>query len=430
MVLKTIHSPALLFEDSGLDTAGGTNSLLSSSSSTSPTTTTNNNTPTASSTSLVAVTNVIVHPLVLLHVLDHHTRRQEEEGRVIGTLLGRRDGSTIEVTNCFAVPHAERGEEVAIGKDFNKRMLTLFLRTNRRETVVGWYASAARGGATTTTMTAVNTTIDEGTVSTVATTETNKGTSKHSTSNTTTTTPTTTPPPPLIADTSSLIHEFYASESEDGDPVHLVLDTRLYTNELSIRAYKSTQVVVQGEAVGSLFHELPCQLKSNEHETICLNEMIKTAVVVPLSSSLPNLGNDQQQQQSDNGNQKDNLITTTTTTVDSVRASMEKLHSLLDTTLQFVDSVVEQGDDDTGGGTKASSSVPSSSSSVVGVLPNPEVGRQLADALASVPRIRPDVFDRLFHDSLQDLLMIQYLSTITQTQLNIAEKLNATLGAE
>ena len=160
-----------------------------------------------------SVTNVIVHPLVLLHVLDHHTRRQEESGRVIGTLLGRRvDASTVEVTNCFAVPHAERGEEVAIGKDFNKRMMALYMRSNRRESVVGWYASAAansEGGG----------------------------------------------PAPLIADTSSLIHEFYAGEADENDPVHLVVDTRLLTDQLMIRAYKSTQVVVQGEAVGSLFHD-------------------------------------------------------------------------------------------------------------------------------------------------------------------------------
>ena len=42
-----------------------------------------------------SVTQVIVHPLVLLQVLDHHTRRQEASGRVIGTLLGRRDGKTV-----------------------------------------------------------------------------------------------------------------------------------------------------------------------------------------------------------------------------------------------------------------------------------------------------------------------------------------------
>lgn len=48
-----------------------------------------------------AVTNVIIHPLVLLHVLDHHTRRQEASGRVIGTLLGRRDGQTVRQQSIY-----------------------------------------------------------------------------------------------------------------------------------------------------------------------------------------------------------------------------------------------------------------------------------------------------------------------------------------
>jgi len=38
---------------------------------------------------------VIVHPLVLLSILDHHTRRPDATGRVIGTLLGRRDGDKV-----------------------------------------------------------------------------------------------------------------------------------------------------------------------------------------------------------------------------------------------------------------------------------------------------------------------------------------------
>lgn len=42
-----------------------------------------------------APTSVTVHSLVLLSVLDHHTRRQEADGRVIGTLLGRRDGTKV-----------------------------------------------------------------------------------------------------------------------------------------------------------------------------------------------------------------------------------------------------------------------------------------------------------------------------------------------
>ena len=278
-----------------------------------------------------AVKQVIVHPLVLLHILDAHTRRQASTGRVIGTLLGRRDGNTVEVTNCFAVPHAESGDEVAIGKDFNKRMLNLHLRSNRKEVVVGWYASAASG---------------EGA-------------------------------PAVIADTSSLIHDFYSGETEEGDPVHLVVDTRLLEDSLSIRAYKSSPIVVQGESMGNIFHELLLSLQSSEPEAICLSKMVAS---------------DKKEE---------------TPSEDALEVSMEKLHSLLENALKYVDSVVEG---------KAE--------------PDIATGRQIADTLATVPRIRPEVFDRLFHDSLQDLLMVTYLSNITRTQLTIAEKLNASLGVQ
>lgn len=46
-----------------------------------------------------SVSHVVVHPLVLLGILDHHTRRQEADGRVIGTLLGRRDGNKVCLIN-------------------------------------------------------------------------------------------------------------------------------------------------------------------------------------------------------------------------------------------------------------------------------------------------------------------------------------------
>lgn len=280
------------------------------------------------------ITQVIVHPLVLLHVLDHHTRRQEGSGRVIGTLLGRRDGMKIEVTNCFAVPHAERGDEVAIGKDFNKQMLALHLRANRKETVVGWYASAALGDV-------------DGEEA-----------------------------PDLIANTSSLIHEFYAEESDEGDPVHLVVDTRILEDAITARAYRSTPVVVQGEPMANMFHELRLTLKNSEAETLALHRMV----------------------QDSKGESKES-------TEEPLLISMEKLYKLLETASDYVDSVVE-------GKTSADA----------------EVGRQVADTLATVPRIRPEVFDKLFNDSLQDLLMVTYLSNITQTQLSIAEKLNASLG--
>ena len=233
------------------------------------------------------------------------------------------------------MPHAERGDEVAIGKDFNKQMLALHLRANRKEAVVGWYASAALGDVD-----------GEGT-------------------------------PDLIANTSSLIHEFYAEESDEGDPIHLVLDTRLLKDSIMARAYRSTPVVVQGEPMANMFHELRLTLQNSEPETLALHRMAE----------------DSREKTSKDTEDEPLLI------------SMEKLYNLLETASNYVDSVIE--------GTTS---------------PDADVGRKVADTLATVPRIRPEVFDKLFNDSLQDLLMVTYLSNITQTQLSIAEKLNASLG--
>jgi translation initiation factor 3 subunit F len=294
---------------------------------------------------------VIVCPVVLLHILDHHSRRQED--RVIGTLLGRRDGNRlVEITNAFSVPHAESGDEVAIGKDYNRKMSLLHLRTSPKEFVVGWYASTAAddgsgGGADA-----------------------------------------------MVAETtSSLIHEFYATECDEGDPVHLVVDTRMISDCLQIRAYRNAPVILQSEHVGNLFHELKLSISASEPETICLNAMIKASPVVKGS-----VLDDSEEAKSDGGD-------AATAKVDDLQASMEKLYRLLDGTLAYVDDVVD------------------------GRVPeNPEKGRVIADALAVIPRVRPAVLDRLFHNSLQDLLMVTYLSNITRAQLDVADKLNASLG--
>lgn len=225
-------------------------------------------------------------------------------------------------------------------------MLALYNRTNRKEAVVGWYASAASDADSTSSNNSANNN-------------------------------------DLIADTSSLIHEFYAGESDEGDPIHLVVDTRLQQDSISIRAFRSTPVVVQGEPLANLFHELRLSMKSTEPETICLNQMAKAEDPETMKGEAPK-------------NPNETL---------ALQVSMEKLYGLLDEALKYVDSVVDGK-----------------------VAPDAEIGREIADTLASVPRVRPEVFDRLFNDSLQDLLMVTYLSNITRTQLTIAEKLNASLG--
>lgn len=81
----------------------------------------------------------------LLSILDHSLRRNPDQERVIGTLLGHRteDGTEVEIRNCYAVPHTETQEQVEVDMDYQKQMLALHLRANPREVLVGWYATSS-----------------------------------------------------------------------------------------------------------------------------------------------------------------------------------------------------------------------------------------------------------------------------------------------
>jgi len=58
---------------------------------------------------------------------------------------------------------------------------------------------------------------------------------------------------------------------------------------------------------------------------------------------------------------------------------------------------------------------------------NIEVGRILADTMAAVPMLKPGVFEKTFHNGLQDLLMVSYLAQMTRTQLALAERIQAVI---
>lgn len=55
-----------------------------------------------------------VNPLVFFSILDHYLRRNADQDRVIGTLLGVRseDGAEVEIKGCYPVPHLETQDQV------------------------------------------------------------------------------------------------------------------------------------------------------------------------------------------------------------------------------------------------------------------------------------------------------------------------------
>uniref|UniRef100_M4BP80 Eukaryotic translation initiation factor 3 subunit F n=1 Tax=Hyaloperonospora arabidopsidis (strain Emoy2) TaxID=559515 RepID=M4BP80_HYAAE len=267
-----------------------------------------------------AVTNVQLHPVVVLQALDRSLRRAEDQTRVIGTLLGRIESGVVEITDSFAVPHLENGDEVAVGRDFHTHMYELHKRVNENEVVVGWYAAG----------------------------------------------------PGQLDDHSALIHQFYSSVCEL--PVHLVLSTDLKDDALDVAAYVSSPLEVVDTTLVHQFKQIPVTQKLSEPEVIALNAMAPK-----------------------NGETK---ARTLPNELEALEETMEQLYKCIDDASTFVGNVVA--------GKQTADA---------------KLGQEIADALAAIPMLRAEQFDQLFNTGLQDLLMVSYLSGLTQAQLSMAEKL-------
>jgi len=272
--------------------------------------------------------SVNLHPVVLFSILDHYVRRNEGQKRVIGTLLGRIVDGQIEVVNSFPVPHQEKLDEVAVGKEFNRQMYGLHRHVNKTEEIVGWYATTVDGSA--------------------------------------------------FTEHSCLIHDFYSQECKQ--PVHLVVDTSLINNALNIKAFISSRLTIEPRMLAARFQQIEVKNKSSEPEKIGVETMLKSI---------------------DAGG--DITVDATGSEMMNLQQAIESLLGALGTTCNYVDAVV------------------------AGKKPiKHDVGQLVARAVASVPRIKAQELEKMFDDSVQDLLMVSYLSNLTRTQLAVAEKLNCT----
>ncbi|KAK3441813.1 eukaryotic translation initiation factor 3 subunit F [Eucalyptus grandis] len=168
---------------------------------------------------------------------------------------------------------------------------------------------------------------------------------------------------------SALIHEFYSREVSN--PVHLTVDTGFSNGEASIKAYVSTNLTLGDRQLAAQFQEISLDLRMVEAERVGFDILKKQSV-----DKIPG-------------------------DLEGMEASMERLLALIDDVYKYVDNVVE-------GRTPADNSV----------------GRFIADSVASIPKMSPLAFDKLVNDSIQDQLLLLYLSSITRTQLSLAEKLN------
>jgi len=105
----------------------------------------------SSSSSINAIVTpslVVVHPLVLLSVVDHYNRvAKDTKKRVVGILLGYSFKGTFDITNSYAVPFEEDEKNPDIwflDHNYHENMWSMFKKVNARERVIGWYSTGPK----------------------------------------------------------------------------------------------------------------------------------------------------------------------------------------------------------------------------------------------------------------------------------------------
>lgn len=91
-------------------------------------------------------TNVVVHPTVLLSIVDHYNRvAKDTKKRVVGVLMGEySDKGVLDVTNCYAVPFEEDLDEPKVwffDPIYHENMYHMMRRINGKEKIIGWYST-------------------------------------------------------------------------------------------------------------------------------------------------------------------------------------------------------------------------------------------------------------------------------------------------
>jgi len=176
------------------------------------------------------LSSALVRPVVILSILDHHSRRSEGN-RVIGTLMGTIVDGVVEVKSAFPVPHTE-GEQVAVDMEFHSSMFDLVKKVAPKDVIVGWYSSGSD-----------------------------------------------------INEASVMIHEFFSREM-NGSPVHLLVDTQLSNLSMSIRAFTSVSVSLNDKPVGAHFVPLPLEFPTFDAEKSAV-DLLEHAKATPGSITRP-----------------------------------------------------------------------------------------------------------------------------------------------
>ncbi|THV08268.1 eukaryotic translation initiation factor 3 [Dendrothele bispora CBS 962.96] len=180
-------------------------------------------------------TRITIHPVALFSILDHYLRRKDDQDRVIGTLLGIRTDTEVEVRSSFAVLHSETSEQVAVDMEYYRTMYELHHKVNPKEVIVGWYSTGSN----------LNT-------------------------------------------YSALIQNFYSQETTPFQAVHVSLNTGTEEGEQAgVKGYISSPAGVLPKPENAVFVPVPVELQFHESERSGIDLLTSTASSSTSTSSQP-----------------------------------------------------------------------------------------------------------------------------------------------
>ncbi|KRJ98708.1 eukaryotic translation initiation factor 3 subunit F-2 isoform X1 [Drosophila yakuba] len=270
---------------------------------------------------------VFIKPLVLFQIIDAYERRPKGDNQVMGTLLGRNKEGHFEITNCFPVPHKEHPEINRIDLDISyaSEFLELNMLTYSNERVLGWFSTGKS-----------------------------------------------------VSRSASLLHDYYARECGEIQPVHLVMDATLKSQRLSTRLYCAVEIGVPGGTKGLMFSLVPLEISNGNSDLVALRSLEKQSL-------------------QQGTKQMERFLPELVQVVDATRDIQQRL----DLVLRYINDVLARKR-----------------------KPDNVIGRALYAALTAVPLLDSEKFRLMFNTNLRDMLMAITLSTMIKTQLEISEKLS------
>jgi len=180
-------------------------------------------------------TSITIHPVALFSILDHYLRRTDAQDRVIGTLLGTRTETEVEVKSSFAVLHSETSEQVAVDMEYHRTMFDLHHKVNPKEVIVGWYSTGSN----------LNT-------------------------------------------YDALIQNFYSQETAPHQAIHVSVNTGVEEGqEAGVKAYISSPVGVFPKPENCVFVPVPVELRFHDAERSGIDLLTNTVASATSTSTQP-----------------------------------------------------------------------------------------------------------------------------------------------